>query len=244
MALRKALLLIMCAAAGATISTSAQTTRGHTVPDARMKATVEDLPDGQTLFTVQNRSTQPITALAVEGTRTMLPPKKGSGRVVRYFDSVANLGHDSELGPYQSHTFIIFGKSPSPSEASRDVELKAALFADGTSYGDPAWVNKLEDGRKFLSHCLGNVSQRLNAALAAGEPSQTLVGELRQEETVQMKDAGSLDERVIANRVYETVIHYLSASFSENVPEENRIRVLLDQFRTQQAALAHALPAT
>lgn len=243
MTLRKALLLVVCAAVGVTISTSAQTTRDHTVPDARMKATVEDLPDGQTLFTVQNRSAKSITALAVEGTRTMLPPKKGSGRVVRYFDSIANLGHDPELGPYQSHTFIIFGKSPSPSEASRDVELKAALFADGTSYGDPVWVNNLEDGRKFLSHCIENISQKLNAALASGEPSQSLVGELRQEETAQMKGAGSLDERVIANRLYGSVTHYLSASFSEDIPEENRIRVLLGQFRTQQAALAHALPA-
>lgn len=244
MALRKALLLIICTAVGATLSTSAQTTKDHTVPDPRMKMTVEDLPDGRTLFTVQNRSSQPITALAVEGTRTLLPPKKGSGRLVRYFDSVANLDHDSELGAYQSHTFEIFGKSPSASEASRDVELKAALFADGTSYGDSAWVNKLEDGRKFLSHCLENVSQRLNAALDGGEPSQTLVGELRQEETVEMKGAGSLDERVIANRVYENAIHYLSTSFSQDVPEANRIRVLLDQFRSQRAALAHALPTT
>lgn len=243
MAFRKALLLIICAAVGATISTSAQTTRNHTVQDPRMKATVEDLPNGQTLFTIQNRSAQPITALAVVGTRAMLPPKRGSGKVVRYFDSVANLGHDSELGPYQSHTFIIFGKSPSPSEASRDVELKAALFADGSSYGDPAWVNKLEDGRKFLSDCVGNLSQKLNAALASGEPSQTLVAELNEEEALKMKSAASLDERVIANRLYGSVTHYLSASFSLDVPEANRIRELLDQFRTQQAAFAHALPA-
>ena len=244
MKIREALLLMLCSALGATIPSSAQTTRDHTLPDARIKVTVEDLPDGRTLFTVQNRSPQPITALALEAKRTLLPPKKGSGRSVRYFDSVANLGHDSELTPYQSHTFVIFGKSPSLSEASRDVELRAALLADGTSYGDPAWVNKLVDGRTFLSHCLGNVSQELNAGLAGGEPAQSLVGELRQEEAAQMKSAGSLDERVIANRVYESVIHYLSASFPNNVPEANRIRELLDQFRTQQAALARALPAT
>jgi hypothetical protein len=242
MVLRKALLLILFAAVGATIS-SAQTTRDHTVADPRMKATVEDLPDGQTLFTVQNRSAQTITALALEGTRTMPPPKRGSGKVVRYFDSVANLGHDPELGPYQSHTFVIFGKSPSPLEASRDVELKAVLFADGTSYGDPVWVNKLEDSRKFLSECIGDISQKLNAALASNEPSQTLAGELKEGEAVQMKGAASLDERVIANRVYEGVICYLSASDLEDVPEANRIRVQLDQFRNQQAALASALPA-
>lgn len=238
----RGLLLIFATLFAATIS-NGQATRDHTAQDARMKITVEDLPDGRTLFSVQNRSSQPITALALQALRTLLPPKKGSDKSVRYFDSFVNMGPDSSIMPYQSHTFIIFGKSPSSSEASRDVELKAAIFANGTSFGDPAWVGKLRDRRKFFSEYLADVSETLRSALQNKVSTNELVGNLQHEEAARMRDAGSLDEKIIVNGVYEDATHYLTVTFSEDVPEANRIRVLLDQFRAKQTAMRHSLAA-
>jgi hypothetical protein len=107
------------------------------------------------------------------GTRTPLAQNGHVGTSVRYFDSVVNVDRDKQLTSYQTYTFNFFG--PKPADVKKEVALKAALFADGSNFGDSEWVARLIAGRNAFLHDIEDAVKILQSARTSGESREQLI---------------------------------------------------------------------
>ncbi|PYU47722.1 MAG: hypothetical protein DMG54_00285 [Acidobacteria bacterium] len=134
---------------------------------------IEMLSDGHVRLNVINTTNLPISALAAVGTRTLLA-KPATDRSVRFFDSVLNPFGPKELAPGKNYTFNFFGPNPPPDQLKRDVQLKAAIFADGSTWGDPEWVSTLLLRRASAYHYDSKVLKNIEQANSVGIPMREL----------------------------------------------------------------------
>ena len=180
----------------------------------------ESLPDGHVRLTVLNQSNIPITALAAIGTRTRL---KDATRVksVRFFDSVLNPFGPKDLVQNQSYTFVFFGPNPPPSEIERDVRLLAAVFADGSSWGDTDWISVLNQRRGWAKRYNSEALQLVESANSESDTREDLIGRIEQLRSAETKAAGSVAERQMADFSFEeplTALREINRADGQTVP--------------------------
>jgi hypothetical protein len=131
---------------------------GHASNSHQIDWSTEDLPDGHIRVRVLNNSDVPMTAIALEGERSVTGSKI-IVHSVRIFDYAVN-APDQPLEPGQTYTFSMFGPNP-PRERLRlrSVKVMAALFQDGGTWGDQDWIATLTSRRagvyKFENAVMG-----------------------------------------------------------------------------------------
>lgn len=154
--------------------------------------------NGVLLIQVTNQSATPVTALLAEGDRSL----RGSNRVIhsmRFFD-VALDAIAPPIEPGKSYAFKFFGPNP-PQEslAIRSAQLKAAIFADGSTWGDEESVQVLLDRRKLAYQC---DTEALKAAMDAKMQHSSgaeLMKQLDSIRTQHLADAKSPAERTVVD---------------------------------------------
>src|SRR5437879_13617837 len=135
---------------------------------------IEMLSDGHVRLNVINTTNLPISALAAVGTRTLLA-KPATDRSVRFFDSVLNPFGPRELGPGKTYTFNFFGPNPPPDQLKRDVQLRAAIFADGSTWGDQEWITTLLLRRSSAHLYNAKILKTIEQTTSAGLQLQQLI---------------------------------------------------------------------
>lgn len=149
-----------------------------------VSSSTETRPDGHIVLSVLNNSNSPITAVAAVGTRTVLG-NSTTDTSVRFFDSVLNPFGPKEVMEGHTYAFDFFGPNPPPDQLRRGVEIKAVLFADGLSWGDPKWVDTLLLRRSSALKYNEEALQAIEAASAGGSTRgelASLLGRLRSQE--------------------------------------------------------------
>lgn len=201
-----------------------------------VRTSSELLENGQLLLKVENRSRLPITALAAVGTRTPDTAGGHPGTSVRYFDSVLNTDMFKQLDPYQTYTFRFFGAKPAG--VKKEATLKAALFSDGTSYGDTEWVNRLIAMRKSVLANLQDAIQMLKSAQSSGQTKEQLLEDSEARRRVKVAAAQSTEEK-LASDIY----HEVSWNFrADNAPFSQQIDRLVSRYYTREQILLHSKP--
>lgn len=155
------------------ILATAAVRHANTLVQGQIEVATEALSDGHVHLTASNQSRAAITALVAIGTRTHLPDRV-TVRSVRFFDSVLSLTGSRGIAHGQSYTFNFFGPNPPPDQLERDVQLKAAIFADGSTWGDPKWVSTLQLRRSSARRYSSEALQAIEALGSVGVTQESL----------------------------------------------------------------------
>jgi hypothetical protein len=206
----------------------------------KVNVAVTELPNGRVRLSVLNNSGSLITALVAVGTRTLMTTG-ATDKSVRFFDSVLYPFEPKEIHSGQSHDFIFFGPNPPPDQLRRDVQLKAAIFADGSTWGEPEWVATLVLRRSSAYHYNSKVLKIIEQANSAGIPVQELSQELAGFEKDDFAAAKTTAEKQMVEVAYEEALLLLQDSTrtqGDNAPlpettGQARSRLLLRVSRLQ-----------
>ena len=182
---------------------------------SKITATPEFLPDGHVRLHIENRSRKAITALAAVGTRTPIRPGRHETSV-RYFDSVLDPLLEKDLLPGQTYAFTFFGPNPPPETMRRKVTLKAALFGDGSVWGEPEWVQRLLLRRTTAETHINNGLQILATARASGITREAIVRQAEEMSKSSYDSASTVEEKQMVQQVYREMILVLHHSTKED----------------------------
>lgn len=164
-------------------------------PDVNLYSAVNS--DGTMSWTVENRGASALVACLLWASYP------NGGRGVLYRDVVLP-------GPFEpippGLTFV--ERQP----AGTQMTLKAALWADGSSYtefGDATWVERILDHRSAFKRHAQALMTLLQQTLASGTGAETLVAELRRA-MEEIRKTEHPDDFGIASGEYEAMIHRIT----------------------------------
>lgn len=143
-------------------------TTGHDNPNP------QDMSSTCTELAITNKWRVPITAW-VATTETDLPEARHTAIGLRSSDSIAspeNNLNNAQILTRDTHRIIL----GTPTR----VDFKAAVFSDGTVFGDPEWVKQIIQNRSQIYQDTATALQKLRAAQKAGTPREQLVQEFRE----------------------------------------------------------------
>jgi hypothetical protein len=143
-------------------------TTGHDNPNP------QDMSSTCTELAITNKWTVPMTAW-VAITETDLPEARHTAVGVRSSDTVASCDdnlNNPQILARDTHR-VIMG---TPTR----VDFKAAVFSDGSVFGDPEWVKRIIQNRRQIYQDTVTALQKLRAAQKAGTPREQLVQEFRE----------------------------------------------------------------
>lgn len=132
--------------------------------------------------TLQNNSNALLTAFVVTFTRQFLETSGKTGTVthLEWSDPATGIfNRPIQLAKGQQWTFYDDERVSNP-VGGPDVELRAAVFQDGTSFGDPAWVQRIELAREYVLQDLNTLIAELQAALKNQPPRDELIAQFQQ----------------------------------------------------------------
>lgn len=176
-----------------------------------LESSIAARSDGRVLLTVTNNSRAPVTAMVAIGTRT-ITATGATDKSVRFFDSVLSPFGPKNVLPTRSYTFTFFGPQPPPNIITRDVQLKAAIFADGSSWGESSWVRTLLLRRSSALRYNREVLKLVEQAGSAGTPTYELEQELASMEETQVTAAQTVAERQMAQVACEDALLMLRST--------------------------------
>src|SRR5580704_2737031 len=195
--------------------------------------------NGKMTATVQNTSSRTLTAFALTLDRT---PTVGSpNHIVFYYDSVTNRSYPP-LPPGASKTQALGGGS---SPATSQMTFRAALFDDGSTFGDPSWSTRLVTNRQALEKHLTLAILKLQS-YSQDTPLEAVVADFDGMQQ-QAKALPDKDESIIAQNVYSSVPRTLNLpQVGDSVPLSAQINInsLLKKFLQQKQEIDAALATT
>lgn len=136
---------------------------------------ITNLPGGKVQLAITNSSAVPVTAFAIYIEWT--PPGGPEAHSVRIVDSVINYPRDRKIMPGDTQRFV-FGpvtRMGSSTPAPPRVTFEAAIFANGSTFGDPGWARRIIQDRKAVYANQGRAIRELLSARNSGETRQELI---------------------------------------------------------------------
>ncbi len=213
--------------------------------DNRIQTAVNPRSDGHVDVTISNRYNVPITAYVVVANHTPLVSGVRRHTSVRYMDSVFSSLYAPPIGPKDSQTLTFAGPHPGPDKQQTDVEVKAAIFADGSTFGDPEWVDRLIRGRKSLYRNLTVALDTLQAARGTGASYAELKQTIQGIEQTALNATQDREERRGASKVFETVLANLAIETRVDgtpIPIDERIAFVIDRLTESRQVVLAAKP--
>lgn len=213
-----------------------------TQPDPRFRVIKQTAADGSSLLIVQNNSKTLITGLLAVGAQDT--PGKGRVTALRVFDSVINAPHDRPIEPYQSYTFVLFGPSPR-SQAKTTASLKAAIFSDGSTWGETSYMQRLLRLRRLTYEYTKKAVQTVESATRNGISCDQLAQEADQTARSKMQEAADVDEKQIAENVLSNISVFIRANARNcgSTTRSDRVfDILLGRLLLKETSLLHSRP--
>ena len=182
---------------------------------SRISAKEVFLDDGRIRLEAINKSHISVTALLAVGRRAII----GSRMLLtssKYFDSVLDPYRDEAIAPGGEHVFAFFGPHPPVSRLRiRTVELKAAIFADGSICGEPSASKVLIDRRRSAYRYESEAFQILMDEKFRSTRPERIIDRLAKLERNELVNTHDIAERQLASSIFAEVtmlIHHSSAS--------------------------------
>lgn len=174
----------------------------------RKNSNPQDINPTCTEIVITNKARAPITAW-VATTETDRPgaPRNPVAIGIRSSDSVPrDSPNDPEILPRDTHRVLMGNKTR--------VDFKAAVFSDGSVFGDPEWVKRIVQNRRQIYQDTAIALQKLRAAQKAEIPREHLIQEFREldrqerEREVQSRRALAAPDRLMPSSfgVFGTVV--------------------------------------
>lgn len=129
-----------------------------------------------TELAITNNSRMPITAwVATRLNESRQPMPQAGDTGIRAEDAVlfgGDLRNNREILPRDTHRVILGNPA--------QVHFRAAIFADGSAFGEPEWVQRLVQNRRQVYQDVAEALQKLRAARQAGTPREQIVQEFEE----------------------------------------------------------------
>src|ERR1700676_1260127 len=133
---------------------------------AQLSTAVNELGDGRSQVTITNTSGVPLEAFVA----TWITPEPSGGHrsASTYNDALFQFGV-KRVPPGAPTTFVVGG-------ADTQIQVQAGIFQDGSTYGDPQWIEGLRKHRVYYLQALDAFLDELHAA----SPTTSQVGLFQQ----------------------------------------------------------------
>ena len=133
---------------------------------AQLSTAVNELGDGRSQVTITNTSGVPLEAFVA----TWITPEPSGGHrsASTYNDALFQFGV-KRVPPGAPTTFVVGG-------ADTQIQVQAGIFQDGSTYGDPQWIEGLRKRRVYYLQALDVFLVELRAA----SPTTSQVGLVQQ----------------------------------------------------------------
>jgi len=197
--------------------------------DVRVASTVTELEGGLFEIVVVNEASEAMTAFMVVVEGLGSSPGRNPIRV-HYCDSVRYSHRDRPILRGGSWKLTRGAIAP-----RTEVSLKAAIFENGSSFGDPLWVERILDMRRLSMEAIDTSLRRLRAGLESGDTREQLVQDfdkLLAASREGPREAHSREERWARGEIFDTVLDNLKdAKRTEDgtvPPVEEVIRLVMD----------------
>lgn len=184
----------------------------------KKNSNLQDMNPTCTELAITNKSRVPITAwVAITETDRPGAPRNPVAAGIRSSDSVPHDDpNDPEILPRDTHRVILGNPT--------GVDFKAAVFSDGSVFGDPEWVKRIVQNRRQVYQDTAIALQKLRAAEEARTPREQLIQEFREldreerEQESQSRRALAGPDRLMLSRVgvYATVLANLEHGQAES----------------------------
>jgi hypothetical protein len=131
------------------------------------------LADGRTQLTLHNGSSLSLTAYAVESQES----NTGANHFVEFIEDSTLASRFAPVSPGSDYSIIVARPNDHPV-----VTFYAALFQDGSAFGDGAWIKRLENRRLYAAQALASALADLRALAPAATSPRDLAEKLSAQE--------------------------------------------------------------
>jgi hypothetical protein len=190
-------------------------------------------------FKVKNTAAVTVTAFVASFD---LPAPPGPKRVKlvgrKLYDAATEPLAAKPIAPNQEVSSpLYFGKmGPRP-----EVKLEAVLFADGTSWGDPAWIRRILLRRKYMEKSLKTSIAELADAAIRGAARDEVIGGFQSSLDSEQAAAAGPDEQVCIRSVRGVVLRNLRQVTQKpdgtQIPTKEVLLRQIDSLRIRLTAL-------
>lgn len=198
---------------------------------------IKQLADGRAELTITNNHQSPITAFVVLIQDAL--PTGAHGLTTYYEDNLLNPWHDKPIPPAGTRT-IRFG-GPGSNLMKQDFKLNAAIFEDGTTFGESAAVDGILAGRRTFSEKLGKAIALLQDGLAGKISRGELVQRATEMERSELPPNPRVEERRAVGNVFGTLRANLQNS-PPDAPPDQSMRTVLRMFLSLRQAVLSSKP--
>lgn len=208
----------------------------------------ETLQNGDYVVRVENLSMVTMTAGLAVATAARLDGRPVE-RSVRDFDSVIDYPLQASVGHDQVYTFVFWGpvavqplKGP-PVQVRKQAQLKAIIFGDGSTWGDPAWIARLIRVRNEYLQLTNLLLSETRAAMQSNLPARQLIANLKAEEASRMAAAqGTLDKQIVQKDYGEFIGNLQLCTQTQGRSDADCLRQEAGRLFTNKARLATSRP--
>jgi hypothetical protein len=211
-----------------------------------LTAEYRQLPNGSTeLAITNNREKQMVTAF-------ILFRPSSNPQVYRSAPDYHDILFTSEQHNYSDAIMALetkrFRYPPASEKLKNEVEeLKAAVFSDGTTWGDSEWVQRILECRRAYYNDLGVAIQKIRQALEADTPIEQLRKEfeqLRHSASDPGENFEHFGELKAAGSIYGTILDQLRhPSIAGQDDPSSTLARLLPMLATWQMVIGQSKPS-
>ena len=191
-----------------------------------------------------NRSNVPLTAFLILSQH--FSHSGGIDRIYLWTDSVLNSWIDKPVQPMESRVIKI-GPAGKPGHEAIGINLLAAIFEDGTTVGDAAFVDRFLKQRKMVYSDILTSIPIIDEAKS--QPDPTPFVKLRMEELKQRNlstISDSLDRDIVrpaANTIPSTVIVNLESKTKRGIDPKTALEEIVVILRQRKSHLQQSKPS-
>lgn len=193
---------------------------------------------------IMNRSNVPTTAFVILSQHTS--HSGGIDSIYHLTDSLYNWPIDKSLQPMESR-IIKMGPAGQPGHEALGINLLAAIFADGTSVGDPTWVDRILRKRKQIYSDILTTIPIIDEARLQQDP--TPFAKVRMEE-LKLRNLNSISassdrgfERPAADKIAATVILNLESKARAGIDPKAALEQIVALLREWKSHLQQSKPS-
>ena len=238
---RFTLVLILCAATGwsqdAPLADSSSAAQQTQPADKRFSVTMKPTENGRYNISVENQGKLAIMAWAVEVTDN----SSSSAAAVPlhiFFDTAANYPQDQALQPATAGSKPIPGRIGASSTGA-NVVMRAVVFADGSTAGDPAWINKILARRRRIYIAINKVEEIVRDAVGREQRIDQIVSDVSRERLVARQETEDADINAATDRVYSIAAGLLNSTRKLN----DATQAIWNIYEPWRGALYSSVPA-
>lgn len=178
--------------------------------EKRFSVTLKPAENGRYNISVENQGTLAIMAWAVETSDSSSSSAAASPLHI-FFDTAANYPQDQPLQPRTSGSKPINGRIGA-NGGSATVAMRAVIFSDGSTAGDPAWIDKILARRQRMYLAINKVEEIVREDVSRELRIDQIVSDISRERLVARQQTEDADINAATDRVYSIATGLLNST--------------------------------